>query len=112
MCFRYYDRVSSVFQPRVIELLYQHGAELTAKTRNGETPFGKSLNPAARSGRRRVGSSDCSARLWIMSAAAAPGSLSCATDARRLRVRLSGEVRLRAQSGAVLTASRISSQLN
>ena len=32
-----------LFQPRVIELLYQHGADLTAKTRNGETPFGELL---------------------------------------------------------------------
>ena len=35
----------AVFQPRVIELLYQHGADLTAKTRNGETAFGELSEP-------------------------------------------------------------------
>lgn len=30
-----------LFQPRVIELLYQHGADLTSRTKSGETPFGE-----------------------------------------------------------------------
>lgn len=32
-----------VFQPEVIEMLVKRGADLDAKTRNGETPFGNSI---------------------------------------------------------------------
>lgn len=32
--------LSIFFQPEVIELLVKHGADLDAKTRSGETPFG------------------------------------------------------------------------